>query len=132
MKRWMMALVCAAALGMAGCKGNIENEKNRYSQVKDRLDAFATRTPSLKSDIQTKLVEFDKDMKAAEGKMEPVLAAFKDQVLFLKHNLNAAAINSLQSEAVKIESDVAGLIAEMQKSIDEADKFIASMPKDSQ
>jgi DNA repair exonuclease SbcCD ATPase subunit len=70
-------------------------------------------------------------MKKAERKMDPVLVAFRDQVLFLKHNLNAAAISSLQSEAVKIQSDVAGLIAEMQKSIDEADKFIASMPVES-
>ena len=67
-------------------------------------------------------------MKRAEGKLEPALQPLRDQVLFLKHNLNAAAISSLQSEAVKIQSDVASLIAEMQKSIDEADKFISSMP----
>jgi len=35
-------------------------------------------------------------MKRAEAKMEPVLAAFRDQVLFLKHNLNARAIASLR------------------------------------
>jgi hypothetical protein len=63
--------------------------------------------------------------------MQPVPAAFNDQVRCLTHNLNATAISSLQSEAVKIQSDVAGLIAEMQKSIDPADKFIASMPAES-
>src|SRR4051812_39746501 len=38
-------------------------------------------------------------MKAAEQRMTPVLAAFKDQVLYLKHNLNASAIASLQTTA---------------------------------
>lgn len=90
------------------------------------------QSEKLKADTETRYGTLIGTMKAAEQRMQPVLTAFNDQVLFLKHNLNAAAINSLQSEAVKIESDVAGLIAEMQKSIDEADKFIASMPKDSQ
>ena len=66
-------------------------------------------------------------MKGAETKMTPVLGAFGDQVLFLKHNLNAQAITSLQDTVVKIESDVGKLIEEMQKSIAEADSFIASM-----
>ncbi len=59
--------------------------------------------------------------------MKPVLAAFKDQVLFLKHNLNAKAISSLQPELSKIEGNVSRLIKEMEKSISEADKFIQSM-----
>lgn len=67
-------------------------------------------------------------MKAAEQRMQPVLTAFHDQVLFLKHNLNATAISSLANEAARIQTDVAGLIADMQRSIDEADRFIASLP----
>src|SRR5215217_7137924 len=35
-------------------------------------------------------------MKNAESKMDPVLKTFKTQVLYLKHNRNAAAIASLQ------------------------------------
>lgn len=66
-------------------------------------------------------------MKRAEGKMSPVLGAFGDQVLFLKHNLNAQAIASLQETVAEIGSDVESLIAEMQRSIAEADAFIASM-----
>ena len=38
--------------------------------------------------------------------MEPVLTAFGDRVLFLKHNLNAQAIASLQGHAASIEADV--------------------------
>ena len=63
-------------------------------------------------------------MRKAESGMDPVLDAFRDQVLFLKHNLNAQAISSLQDEASKIENDVDGLIADMEASIKEADAFI--------
>lgn len=66
-------------------------------------------------------------MRRAEDRMEPVLSAFRDQVLFLKHNLNAQAVASLQGEAVALETDVAELIAEMEAAIAEADAFIASM-----
>jgi hypothetical protein len=66
-------------------------------------------------------------MKQAERKIEPVLSAFRDQVLFLKHNLNAQAIASLQDELVSIESDVAVLVKEMDASIAEANKFISTM-----
>lgn len=66
-------------------------------------------------------------MRAAEAKMRPVLAAFHDQVLFLKHNLNAQAIASLEGTKVSLQGDVDKLIADMQKSIDESNKFISSM-----
>jgi hypothetical protein len=68
-------------------------------------------------------------MKAAESKMQPVLGAFKDQVLFLKHNLNARAIASLQGNVAQIQSDVGTLIKEMEASIDEANAFIDQMQK---
>ena len=66
-------------------------------------------------------------MRRAEQSMDPVLAGFWDQVLFLKHNLNARAIDSLQNDLVAIESDVAVLIREMERAISEADAFIASL-----
>jgi hypothetical protein len=66
-------------------------------------------------------------MRRAEAKMPPVLSAFNDQVLFLKHNLNAQAIASLQSDVNEMERDVAQLIAEMNAAIAEADSFIAGM-----
>jgi DUF2959 family protein len=66
-------------------------------------------------------------MKKAEAQMDPVLTAFRDHVLFLKHNLNARAISSLETTVSQIEGDVARLIAEMQASIEKADEFIASM-----
>lgn len=63
-------------------------------------------------------------MKTAEGKMAPVLAAFNDQVLFLKHNLNARAIASLQGTVSQVQDDVAALVREMEAAIAEANSFI--------
>ena len=59
--------------------------------------------------------------------MDPVLEAFQDQVLVLKHNLNARAIGSLRGELASIERDTERLVAEMRQSMAEADAFIASM-----
>ena len=59
--------------------------------------------------------------------MDPVLGTFRDYVLYLKHNLNAQAIASLQGELSGVEADVSTLIEEMEASIDEARAFVASM-----
>ena len=66
-------------------------------------------------------------MKNAEAKIEPVLRVFKDQVMFLKHNLNARAITSLKGELGAIKSDVSALIVSMEHSINEANAFIDTM-----
>jgi len=66
-------------------------------------------------------------MRKAESKMEPVLTRLHDQVLFLKHNLNARAIASLETTVVSFESDVAALIQELERSIAEANEFIDSV-----
>jgi len=66
-------------------------------------------------------------MRRAEARTKPVLDVFRDQVLFLKHNLNMQAITSLRGETAKIESDVSQLIEEMKASIAEADRFIDAM-----
>jgi len=80
---------------------------------------------------RTQYAQLIKAMKRAETKMDPVLVKFKDQVLFLKHNLNAQTIASLKSELVSVEGNIASLIKELNASIQEADSFIASMAKDS-
>lgn len=66
-------------------------------------------------------------MRRAESKMGPVLAAFNDQVLFLKHNLNARAIASLGGTLVELEGEISALIADMEASIDAANAFIDQM-----
>ena len=69
-------------------------------------------------------------MKRASGKIYPVLSVFHDQVLYLKHNLNAQAIASLQGELVTLEHNVDQLVREMEDAIREADRFIAKLRKD--
>jgi hypothetical protein len=66
-------------------------------------------------------------MKRAEASMEPVLAQFRDQVLYLKHNLNAQAIGALKGETLDIEKEIQQLIQDMNKSIQEADSFIQGL-----
>ncbi|HEU5069221.1 MAG TPA: DUF2959 domain-containing protein [Verrucomicrobiae bacterium] len=66
-------------------------------------------------------------LKHAEQSMEPVLTKLHDQVLYLKHNLNAAAIASLRGEATNIQAEIAKLIADMNASIAKADEFIKTM-----
>ncbi len=66
-------------------------------------------------------------MSRAEERMDPVLTAFRDQVLFLKHNLNAQAIASLKRDTAAIEADVDSLIGDMQRAIGEAESFLTAM-----
>ena len=66
-------------------------------------------------------------MKRAESSMEPVLAQFRDQVLYLKHNLNAQAIGALRGETLDIEKEIQRLISDMNASIQEADRFISGL-----
>lgn len=71
--------------------------------------------------------ELHSNLKTSEARMEPVLAAFKDQVLYMKHNLNAQAIASLKGEVVNIEKDINQLIERMNRSIAESDQFLAEL-----
>jgi ElaB/YqjD/DUF883 family membrane-anchored ribosome-binding protein len=68
-------------------------------------------------------------MKAAEKRIDPVLKVLRDQVLFLKHNLNARAIGALQGEYQTLQGNVDQLVAEMQRAIDEADVFIRQLQR---
>ena len=66
-------------------------------------------------------------MKSAEERMTQVLGRFNDQVLIMKHNLNARAVSALTGTVKEIESDVEKLVKEMEASIAEADAFIKQM-----
>ncbi|MFI3155123.1 MAG: DUF2959 domain-containing protein [Methylococcaceae bacterium] len=68
-----------------------------------------------------------KSMQKAEAKIQPVLAAFKDQVLYLKHNLNAQAIAALRHEFIEIGVDISQLISAMEQTIAEASLFVAAL-----
>lgn len=66
-------------------------------------------------------------MRRAADRMEPVLSTFRDQVLFLKHNLNARALASLTTTNRELEADITRLVADMEASIREAEEFIRTM-----
>jgi len=98
------------------------------AEIKEITDAELQRkSRDLKSDTVRRYDQLMAAMNAATERMDPVLEAFKNNVLFLKHNLNAKAVASLEDTSFKIEKSVADLIARMQASIDEANAFVASM-----
>lgn len=95
----------------------------------DQYKSASLRQSSAKQLKQTK-VHYNKligAMKKAESKIDPVLDPLRDQVLFLKHNLNARAIASLQTELGRIETDVSRLVREMELSMKEADSFVQTL-----
>lgn len=99
-----------------------EEELDQYSS-----DSLRRESSSLLRDTKSRYGQLMAAMRRAERAMPPVLSAFQDQVLVLKHNLNAQAIGALRNELGNIERDTASLIAEMQKAIAEANSFITSM-----
>jgi DNA-directed RNA polymerase subunit F len=66
-------------------------------------------------------------MHRAEKSMTPVLRTFRDNVLFLKHNLNAQAIGSLRTEFSTLKGQIDGLIKNMNEAIQTSNKFIADI-----
>lgn len=66
-------------------------------------------------------------MKRAEGRLEPALRPLRDQVLYLKHNLNAQAIAGIKGEVVQVDVQVSQLVAEIDRATAEADRFIAGL-----
>lgn len=103
-----------------------------FDEWEDELDDY--QSAALRRDSSRKLKETRAQyknllaaMRRAESRIDPVLEPLHDQVLYLKHNLNAQAIGSLQGELANINRDVDELIAAIDKSIDEADRFIAQM-----
>lgn len=76
---------------------------------------------------QTRYKDMLATMEAAEQSMQPVLKTFRNNVLFLKHNLNAQAVGSLKGTFNNLESDIDRLIEQMNRSIERSNQFIAEM-----
>lgn len=79
------------------------------------------------SDTRAQYTRLVKTMRNAEKSMEPVLDTFRDNVLFLKHNLNARAISSLKGELGRINNDVNRVVSNMQAAINESNRFIETL-----
>lgn len=78
-------------------------------------------------DTRSRFAQLKRSMTRAEASMGPVLINLRDYVLYLKHNLNAQAISSLKKEVADIETEVASLIADMNRSIKAADTFVKTI-----
>ena len=63
--------------------------------------------------------------------MQPVLDKMQDNVLYLKHNLNAKAIDAIRGEFSNLQNDISVLIKDMEAAVAESNRFIEAM-KDSQ
>lgn len=134
-------------------KAEYEKSESKAEAVRDRIEAVEDVAEDLFDEWQDELNQYTNQslrqsserklkqtrrqysqliraMKRVEKKIDPVLSAFRDQVLYLKHNLNARAIASLRSELVSVEANVASLIKEMEASIAEANTFIKAIEKE--
>ncbi len=103
-----------------------------FAEWEDEIGEYSD--PNLRRQSQRLLTDTRADyrrliaaMQRADAAMEPVLTLFRDQVLFLRHNLNARAIGSLETELADIERATARLIQEMERSIAEASRFIDAL-----
>lgn len=131
-------------------KDALDTSESRADRVRDRIGSVERVATALFKEWEAELDQYSSDalrassrqqlettrgqyatllgaMKKAESKMDPVLAAFADQVLFLKHNLNARAIASLEGTVGELEEEIGALIRDMEASIAEANAFIDSM-----
>lgn len=131
-------------------EGEFEQSESRTGDVSDRIRAVESVSADLFSEWEEELGLYTNQelrrssenslretrvryqqlisaMHSAETKMDPVINAFRDQVLFLKHNLNSRAIASLRSELVTIEGDISQLISDMEASIAESNRFLTEM-----
>jgi hypothetical protein len=103
-----------------------------FAEWESELDDYTSR--SLRSSSRQKLKltqqhygQLITAMRRAESKIEPVLGVFQDQVLYLKHNLNAKAVASLEHELAAMTVGVSGLIGAMERSIARANDFMTSL-----
>ncbi len=120
-----------------------EDVRNRIAAVADVADALFSewkgelrqysdqnlRRESEREYDQTRrrYQELMEVMRTAASRMDPILSRFHDQVLFMKHNLNAQAIAGLSATSEDLQKDISRLIDDMERSIREADEFIRTM-----
>lgn len=98
------------------------------SEIKHYTSDTLRRSSQQKYDLtKQKYAELITAMKRAESRLEPALVPLRDQVLFMKHNLNARAIAGLSQELISVEANVDELVNEIETSVAQADAFIASL-----
>ena len=103
-----------------------------FDEWESELDLYSSA--ALRSDQERKLAQARRQflmmrdrMQIARNRVDPVMAVLTDNVLFLKHSLNAQALSALRGQASVLEGQVDALIRDMQVAIEEADAFINRM-----
>ncbi|MBR9907334.1 MAG: DUF2959 domain-containing protein [Gammaproteobacteria bacterium] len=127
-----------------------ESSKSAAERVRDRIEAIDDVAQALFDEWQDELELYSNDsmrreserslrdterrynsllrsMERAAATMDPVLAKLQDNVLFLKHNLNASAVDAIRGEYSSLQTDIQALIREMETAINESNQFIAAM-----
>ena len=99
-----------------------EEELNLYQNAK-----LKKQSEKQLKDTRSKYNNMMKIMRDSEKSMTPILATFHDNVLILKHSLNAQAIGALQGEFGTLKKEITGLITQMNKSIKTSNAFIKEM-----
>lgn len=99
-----------------------ETELDLYSSVALRNDQEQKLAVA-----RTQFAKMRERMQVARDRVDPVMAVLSDNVLFLKHSLNAQALASLKGQATLLEGQVEALIRDMRIAIEEADAFIIRM-----
>jgi outer membrane murein-binding lipoprotein Lpp len=99
-------------------EAEIERYHNPALRAKSRERLHETRA---------RYANLDRALRRSEAQLDPVLQALRDQVLFLKHNLNAQAVGRLEVEARDIEQGIQTLIEELERSIEQTDAFIEEL-----
>jgi len=128
-------------------KDNYEDCESRANQIEKRINTVEEVAKDLFLEWDAEIAQIgDPDMKSSSQQsytdskeqyqklqvvmknstkgMYPVLAKLKDNVLYLKHNLNAKSVGVLGGELTTIEQEVEKLIFDMNASVDEAEIFI--------
>jgi len=100
-----------------------------FEEWENELDLYTSK--KLKSQSSKKLQATISNYKAmmssmrkSEKSMEPILSTFQDNVLTLKHSLNAQAIGALKGEFNSLKKEIKVLISQMNRSIKESSQFI--------
>ena len=101
-----------------------------FDEWQDELDQYTNSTLRQQSqgqlqDTRKRYGDMLASFKKAEKSVTPVLDSLRDNTLYLKDNLNAQAITSLQYEFSTISNGFTSLIREMEEAIVASDRFIA-------
>ena len=116
--------------------GNIRDvetvAEDLFEEWSDEIKQYTDQNLKKASEQQFKLTrdrytEVHAAMIESEKSMKPVLATLKDNVLFLKHNLNAQAIGSLKTTFRDLQGNIDQLLRQMNRSIERSNQFINEM-----